>query len=785
MKTNFLITVLFVLLISTISSALSIDGANNVSMCQCETVRETYQVCASSTGAGDYFVTHEGVASKWVSIAPKQLSLNAGECKPIYVFTTPECYANSGSYPVTININGPESSSKTFNVIVEQCHTFDFSVTPANNSSRPCEPNEFNVYMKNTSKFTDKFVFNQTGLPDSWITYNRQPFILQPGQEINTQIVVNSSCDASAGNYPFEFSVSNTQTNINAQKNLNQEIISFTPFSHTISTNINTCSQEYDERSFFIKNESIYDDTYSLKLIGSDFVSLNTNTLSVGAKESKEFFIRMNQTFPREENIILNLSSEKYNRDYNISIRINSRNCYDHTFERVSVGTEYCIGNNSQEFILTNTGTNESKITVSATGINVSEKEYVLAQNESKTITLNFNETTETTRNVVVTAKSDYEVRTVEYNMSFENCYGTNIDAAALNLCAGTTMQKTISIDNLGTQNQEYELSVNANWIQLSEDNVSISSGESKNINLTMDVPAQVSESYLLTAKSSNATVSRTLPVNLLGNEDCYGFEIKETLDVIDVNCCSGEIVELFITNSGFFEQEITLTKIAPPWVAFSEDKVTIAPGATESTFVYFSPPVGTDGDYIATINLNNNKGVQKDYQMNLNVFGGFCGIYLEAAVDVNNQIARTYTFVRKDVVVEFNVRNDSNVAFTILDMNTNEYDSEFEFERGVNLQPGQSIKATMTIGLGENPLPQQDVDVVVNVMTSAGTFSQTQRVNLSRANEEGIPSYDLTITGLFANFIAPAGGVLLLIVILAVIVIVVTKAQKPKTKKK
>lgn len=785
MKTNFLITIFFVLLLSTLISALSIEGANTVSMCQCETVRETYNVCASSTGAGNYFVTHSGVASNWVSIAPTQLTLANNECKSVHVFTTPECYANSGSYPITINVNGPESTSKVFNIIVEQCHTFDFSITPTNNSSRPCEPNEFNVYMKNTSKFTDKFVFNQVGLADSWISYNRQPFILQPNQELNTKIIVESACDATAGNYPFEFSVSNTQTNINAQRNLNQEIISFSPISHTIATNINVCSEENSERTFFIKNESVYDDEYSLTLIGAEFVSLSSNKLSINAGESKEVVLKMNTTFPREENLTLIISSQKYNRDFNIPIRVNSMNCYDHTIQRASVGTNYCIGNNSQEFVLTNTGTKESTITISTTGINMTPQEYVVAAQTSKTITLNFNEAQETTRNIVVKAESDYETRTVEFNMSFENCYGTNVDATALELCLGTTMQKTISVQNLGTQNQEYELSVNANWIELSENNVAINSGESKNVTLNMQVPSSVNESYLLTAKSDNATVSRTLPVQILSQEDCFGFEIKETLDVIDVNCCSGKIVELFITNTGHFEQEITLTKIAPPWVAFSEDTLTISPNTTQKTYVYFSPPVGTDGDYVAIINLKNNNGVEKNYEMNLNVFGGFCGIYLDAAIDVNNQISKTYVFIRKDVEVEFVVKNDSNVAFSILDMNTNEFDSKFEFERGVNLQPGESIKAKMVIGLGENPLPQQDTDVVVNVITSAGNFSQTQRINLSAVNEEGIPSYDLTITGLFTNFIAPAGGVLLLIIILILIVIVVTKAQVPKTKKK
>jgi uncharacterized membrane protein len=780
MKTNFVITALFVLLISTLVTAVSIEGTDSINLCQCETVRETYEVCAEE--AGTYSLTPSGSSSKWIRIAPSSVDLEAGECEDFYVFTTPECYARSGTFPVDIEVNGPETESKRVNISVDQCHTFDFEVTPRENSSIACEQNTYDIYVKNTGKFTDEFVFNQTGLEDSWVSYIKDSFVLTAGEELNTTLVVESACNADARDYPFELELQNTQTNADETKELDYEITDFTPFTHTFNSVINTCSENTEEFSFFIRNASEYDDEYTLTLDAPEHVSLSTNNLVLNPDETEEVILTVSSTEPTSDFIGVTLSSEKYQTDYQISMRVDVDDCYNHSLELESTGVEYCIGNNIGEYVLENTGTKTSTVTLSVSGIDVEPVQYNIESGEEEVIVVNFNEIETGTKTITVVADSGYEQRTLEYDVSFEDCYGTNINAEALDVCLSSTMNKTINLENNGTRDQDYELSINADWITLSDDSVSLDSGESDTIEMSLEVPSNVRDNYVLTAVSENATITRTLPVNVLPNETCYGFSAEHYTSPIDVNCCSGEITELYITNTGFFDQEITLTKIAPPWVAFSEDTLTVEAGETAKTYVYFSPPAGTDGDYIATIRMENQEGVVKTHDFNLNVFGGHCGVYLGADIDVNNEITKTEIYIRKEVEVEFNVRNDSNVAFNVLDMNTDKYSSTFEFERGINLQPGETVRTKMIIGLGENPPAQEDVDVNVNVLTSVGTFTKTQRINLSESNEVTSPSQDISITGLFSNFVAPASGILLLIVILIIIVVVATRT--PKTKK-
>src|SRR3989338_8146440 len=117
---------IFILLFSLFAFAATLSGPGTLNMCQCETSNNVYQLCAGA--AGSYSVSVSGANSNWISIAPRTLSLSAGECADIYTFTTPECYANSGLYPLTMSVNGTESTSKNINVSVNQCHTFNYTL---------------------------------------------------------------------------------------------------------------------------------------------------------------------------------------------------------------------------------------------------------------------------------------------------------------------------------------------------------------------------------------------------------------------------------------------------------------------------------------------------------------------------------------------------------------------------------------------------------------------------------------------------------------------------------
>jgi uncharacterized membrane protein len=770
-----LMSAIFLVMVLATTSAAAITGSNALEMCQCETVKETYSVCADS--AGTYNVTANGSASNWLSIAPTTLNLNAGECEDVFVFVTPECYATSGTFNATLNVNGNETATKDVAVRVKQCHTFDYAVTPVTNASKACEEKTYEIYVRNTGKFNDAFVLNQSGIDDSWAEYSSNKFILIPGEVLNTTLVVKSSCDAQAENYPFALELSNTKTNASETENLNYTITDFDSLTTTFPANVITCAELGDSTTFYIKNASDKADEFTLTLEAPEAITLSTNTLSLAEGEIGEIVLTVNPTEPLTGFIGLTIHSNVYGKDYAVSSELEIQDCYAHEIERVSAQTDYCIGANEEKIKVTNNGTKPSTMTVTTAGIITETKQVTIPAKQSEVITLNFNR--QEVGDVIVTVEADsgYNKAVTDFNLAFEDCYGTQLVAPSLDVCKGKTMTRNISLTNNGTKTQTYELETNADWITLDKTSATLSTGETEQITMSLTIPQALQDNYVVKATSDNATIQRSLPVTILSEENCYSYEITQEPKQLDVNCCSGEIVELLLTNAGQFDQTIEISKEAPPWVSFSEDNVEIKEGETKSVFVYFSPPAGTNGTVISTINLENQKGFIKSIDYNLNVFGGNCGAVLGADLSVGNQVAREKIHTRKEFQVEFEIMNDSNIGFNVTDMNVDEYLAYFEFESDKYLAPEGTMTVTMTVVFEEKDVPSDPVDVNVNVLTSVGVFTRKQTIDFEKLSVDE-PVFG--ITGNFLEFVAPAAGILLLIIILAIIVIVAAKA-KPK----
>ncbi|MFA5763870.1 MAG: hypothetical protein WC915_03575 [archaeon] len=777
---NKILAILAFLLMLSTAFAVSVNGENTIELCQCTTEKPIYEVCADV--AGTYTISTSGTASKWISLAPKTLSLAAGECTNVYVFVTPECYATAGTFPVTLNVIGPENATKNINVVVNQCHTFDYTVTPVTNTSKACESNYFNIYVKNTGKFADEFVLMQSGLNDSWVKYPRESFVIGQGEVLNTVLEVKTDCTTKSGNYNFVLDLANTKTNASASKNLLQTIVNFTPLTTNLSTNINVCSEIGQDVNVAITNVSNMTDQISLSITNVDYLSFDKANLTIDANKTEYITLHILPTAPRDTNFVFSAYSKNYDKSISVNADLKIADCYNVDIVRKETQTSYCVGDNTQNYIVKNNGTKVLNVTVSATGINAADKNVIISPGSEKEVALTFS-TNSGDKNVVVTANAEYTTDSVSYNLGFENCFDSELLVQNVEVCAGTNTTRTITLKNNGTKEQSFAVSTDATWVNITDAQVTLAPNTSKDILLNLNVPSTVNSNYTVTAKSINTEINRDLSVQLLSNDVCYGFDVNKASVPIDVNCCSGEIVQIDITNRGQFTQTLNLAKIAPPWVSFSHEQITLDSGETMPVYVYFSPPAGTSGTVIAQIKISNQKGITKTYDFNLVVFGGNCGLGLDAGVAVDNDVTLTKIFTRKEIDVEFYVKNDANVGFNVTGIDINEYpDTEVVFENGVFLSPGESTKARATFSFLENQEPQ-DKTLNINVHTSVGDFTKVQNVSFTDSNA---PVYnEVAITGFFTQFAAPIAGVLLLILILVIIVVVAGKETKSRTKKK
>ncbi len=252
------------------------------------------------------------------------------------------------------------------------------------------------------------------------------------------------------------------------------------------------------------------------------------------------------------------------------------------------------------------------------------------------------------------------------------------------------------------------------------------------------------------------------------------------TQSVVDVNCGSGKIVDLNLTNTGAFDTNISLSKVFPEWVSFSEGSVTLKPAQTKTIFVYFSPPAGTSGKISGLLTATNDANLTKDINVSLNVLLGTCSA-LSADANLDSSVSGLKTISRKEVIIEFVLSNDSNSGYNVYDINAPDFNVTVDFNKGVFVDANKNLVAKITFRFAEGEDPK-DQNVLITIKTSAGGLSKNAFVKFSEATTQ------MPITGLFGSsgVMSIAGLLVILLIVLALLALVKANAnsKKPKLRK-
>ena len=788
---KFLGIVFALLLALSVASAVSVSGAYSASLCQCETVKQIYSVCTDTTGV--YSVSTSGQASNWISIAPSVLSIEAGKCSEFYVFITPECYANSGTYSPQLIVDGPEDSNNAITLNVTQCHTFDFSVTPLISVSNPCVENVFEVYAKNTGKFKDEYLLSQYNLPQGWANYSQERIILNAGEELRTQLKVKSTCNALKGDYNFSLSMANTRTNVSHSEPLVQRINSFKPFSLSglfsdgSYFKAETC-EEFDKNILFTAtNLSDKNDEITLYLLDANLNALSKDvayfdkekfTLNVNEPVSVSFIIKKNS--PKTLPVVLRAYSKSYDTTFEANMDIVYSNCYDLNIVKVSEASSSCLGNATIALQLTNNGTRETDVNVSLKeGLVVLQTKAVLIpSNSTIPISFDLNSTTVSQKQYLVTAASTFSSSDANFAFAFENCFDASLSVDDILVCERGTVNQLFKFTNSGTKEQTFDVSIDSNWLYFINSKVVVPAKGIATVQLFGNVPEEFANLQTITAESAVGKLFRTANVVTLSKEECHDINYL-VQPVVDANCCDGTIIPLYVGNNGYFEEYMQVKVTAPPWVTVSDTNVHFLPNQVNLIYVYTSPPAGADGNYTATIRVTNSAEVSRDINFVVSVKGNNCGPAVGADVDVNHTVADSQEFTRQEVIVDFVLTNDSNVGFNVDDIFVSGYVSIVDFNRGIFLNVGEKLDAKITVKFSEGEVAK-DQNVMVTIRTSVGDFNKIQFLKFSDSGAQGV-----SVTGLFSAFTMPIIGLLLLILlVLVVLALRSTTAKKPKLRK-
>ena len=778
------IIVALVLLISAVS-ALTVSGTCFNSVNQCESFKQKYTICADVSG--EYNISIQGAQSNWIKIAPESININAGSCADVYAFITPECYANSGVYDYNILVSGAESNLIDCSLSVNQAHTFNYSVTPLNRTSAPCEPRDYDILVQNTSKFVDEFVLVQNGLNDAWVTYPQTKFVINPYSSYTATMRVTSLCSTDANNYPFELGLFNTRTNASSKIALSRTIVKFNPFiidnlSESSKFELNSC-EEFDKNVLFnIRNVSDKNDELTIELLDENYANLNKNIayfeqskikLDYNSHSVASLIVKKRNV--SDSNIIVRINSKAYAKNYFFPIELFIKNCYDLNLERVSLEENICTSTVDSKIDFVNTGSEE---------LDFNAKVYVNGVlTQTKSITIEPSSTSRevfkldaqiipSTLNVSIKVVTPFLEKNLDYKYTFDNCFDADLDVSKILVCKNGYLSQKFLVQNKGSKAQSFDVSIDSNWIYISNSSFDLNANQSKEITLYGNVPQSYASEQTILIQADEVNVSKSVPVITLDNEECNNVEF--VIDsIIDANCCEGEIVPLIIKNKGYFAQIIGVSAIAPEWLKVSDSNIFLLPNSQTITYLHLSPPAGNDGNFAAQVVLQTDKNIQRDVNFIVHVFGGTCVVPEGFNPDTNSKITDLNGLKVTEVIFDFVISNDSNEDFTVSNIVINDLNAIVKFDSNKLLKPTQSMTAKIIAWfIGSAPT---DKNVSVVIETSNGTVTKTQLISFAGKDQS------FSITGWFGVYAAPLLGLLLFAIFVVIVVILFGPTKKKK----
>lgn len=774
----FLVLALFL----SFASAVTVSGSSEITMGQCDTTKQLYTICSDTTGT--YDISAQGDGSNWISLAPSSVSIDGGNCQTFYAFITPECYATSGNYNSQITISGPENTNMPIKLIVLQSHTFDFNVAPLINSTNPCTESVYNIYAKNTGRFRDEFVVVQSGLPGEWVSNLQGRIILNPQESMNTQFKVKSKCNARPSDYPFTLTMANTMTNSSKSVSITQNIKSFVPFSlsglfaYNSSYEAKTCV-EFDKNIVFTAtNLSGSTDEITLTLLDSNYAPLSrkiayfeNSKLSVGTAGSIDvgFIIKKMpaQTIP----VIVRAYSKNYDLNMDATMDIVSENCYGVSVEKTSLDTNACFGKVVESFLVKNNGSQEFDANISLFGPNglIESKGISLDVNSSLIVSFEINAVAIGDSNYIVEVESTFSKTDYNFVYGFENCFDVNLATDDTPACVGAMVDQNIYLVNNGTRDQLFRVSTDANWLSVENDSILVNAGNSMAFTVIGKVPEVYPSSYTVTAESVLGKVSKTVNLMPMDSNACNDFEYVVP-NPADINCCVGTIIPLQVNNIGFFDTNVYVALNNPSWMSVSSNSNYFLVKESKTFYLYMSPLEKCDSNYFATLSLVNDFNVTKDVNFLVNVFGQCTVGFNRPSLMISNTANDVNVEGGKQVVIDLNLMNDSNVGFNVNQIQIADINSTMDFNNGTFLPALSTLTTRITIDV--NALPA-DRNVTFIVKTSAGDFIVSQKLNFAN---QGV-----SITGLFAAFDIQFIGIFLLFVLIIVILVLVSPPKQVK----
>ncbi len=572
---------------------------NEAKLCSCSTEQITGTL--RSDVAGTYTIKSN---SKWATIAPDAVTLEAGESREVYVYITPDCISMPNEYPIEITAESSAGikSSKEIVTTILPCHNVALTIIPSKAGACLDEVAHFAINVTNNGKASEDFIISAT---DGVLEVEK--ITLEGGETKSVGL------DVTAKGTKKEVTITAKSASTYASDSRTVEVNGINCYSSSLAImpeEKSACLYDIANYTLTLKNTGTRPDIFRLN---SSFGMLSENEMSINAGESKTVYLTAASDVVGDYPFDITAISQRSRAD--AKGLFTAVQCRGVEAEIAPGEQTVCKGFPVNYSIdIENTGSLDDTYTLTS-GIGVLEKENVSVPEKSvATVMLSIPAGELEDRNFInikATSVGDTKITALGSTTLYtENCYIVNssADLPKNKICAGKTAVFGIELTNAGKLADEY--SITATSGNLSKSNVSLEAGEKTGISLS--VPTEINDSgkleIFVEATSKNTNTTQKLFLEIEPAEDCYGFRVIAKKDTLTANGSAGNLFEINIANTGRDAGNYSAKIDGPVWSYVSPRSFMILSGRNVSIYVYAAPAFGTkDGAYLMKIDVTNN----------------------------------------------------------------------------------------------------------------------------------------------------------------------------------
>ncbi|MCH7902237.1 VWA domain-containing protein, partial [archaeon] len=338
-------------------------------------------------------------------------------------------------------------------------------------------------------------------------------------------------------------------------------------------------------------------------------------------------------------------------------------------------------------------------------------------------------------RTLTLNLDSPYFSYQKDFSLTVSDCFNATMVAPELNLCPGIPKSDVVTIVNLGSKVQDFELNFSPDWIE-AQSTVRVEANSEVVVPITAMPPEDTSEaSYTINVSSGTVQLEQEKNINYLSSASCFGIDLIIIDPELNAATCQGVKQKIFVENRGVVAQTVKLT-IDKPWVEVVQKEVLIEPGQRKEINFFVSPPFDLPERTFLNLIVRTDRGFETNGQVLIVVTGNQDSFGLgEVDIRVRDLNIMEVEGLDYDVELTFDIYNDSNRTLEVFNASILDFEGAVQLEKRF-IAAKRTVSARMIVVIPDD-LQERTVTVPIRLETDEGTY--VRNITFEYGSGEGV----------------------------------------------